>query len=150
PYFHNGGQATLDQVVQFYNRGGDFPPSAQSGPNVRPLELSPNEQTQVVAFLKALSDDRPKFQRPPLDPPALCVSDGQLPRADGNPAFSKSSTDRWMSIPLVGRNGNSAPLQTFEELLAGVGSDGSRAHNLSEPCGIDAVTATGFLNANAA
>ena len=23
PYFHNGGQATLEQVVQFYNRGGD-------------------------------------------------------------------------------------------------------------------------------
>jgi hypothetical protein len=23
PYFHNGGQATLDQVVEFYNRGGD-------------------------------------------------------------------------------------------------------------------------------
>jgi hypothetical protein len=23
PYFHNGGQATLEQVLQFYNRGGD-------------------------------------------------------------------------------------------------------------------------------
>ncbi|MFI3184702.1 MAG: cytochrome c peroxidase [Methylococcaceae bacterium] len=23
PYFHNGGQATLEQVMQFYNRGGD-------------------------------------------------------------------------------------------------------------------------------
>jgi len=24
PYFHNGGQLTLEQVVDFYNRGGDF------------------------------------------------------------------------------------------------------------------------------
>ena len=24
PYFHNGGMATLRQVVQFYNRGGNF------------------------------------------------------------------------------------------------------------------------------
>ena len=24
PYFHNGGQATLQQVMAFYNRGGDF------------------------------------------------------------------------------------------------------------------------------
>ena len=24
PYFHNGGQATLAQVVEFYDRGGDF------------------------------------------------------------------------------------------------------------------------------
>lgn len=23
PYFHNGGQATLEQVIEFYNRGGD-------------------------------------------------------------------------------------------------------------------------------
>ena len=23
PYFHNGGQATLKQVIEFYNRGGD-------------------------------------------------------------------------------------------------------------------------------
>ncbi len=24
PYFHNGSQLTLEQVVEFYNRGGDF------------------------------------------------------------------------------------------------------------------------------
>src|SRR4030095_2616337 len=24
PYFHNGGQRTIRQVVEFYNRGGDF------------------------------------------------------------------------------------------------------------------------------
>ena len=23
PYFHNGGSATLEQVIEFYNRGGD-------------------------------------------------------------------------------------------------------------------------------
>ena len=25
PYMHNGGMATLEQVVEFYNRGGNFP-----------------------------------------------------------------------------------------------------------------------------
>ena len=25
PYFHNGSKATLTDVVEFYNRGGDFP-----------------------------------------------------------------------------------------------------------------------------
>jgi cytochrome c peroxidase len=32
PYFHNGGQATLEQVVEFYTRGGDFlvPPAFPS------------------------------------------------------------------------------------------------------------------------
>jgi uncharacterized protein (TIGR03437 family) len=37
-------------------------------------------------------------------------------------------------VPAVGRGGNSAPLQTFAELLAGIGSDGSRAHSLTETC----------------
>jgi cytochrome c peroxidase len=32
PYFHNGGQATLEQVVQFYNRGGDRKDSFQIDP----------------------------------------------------------------------------------------------------------------------
>lgn len=35
PYFHNGGQSTLEQVVQFYNRGGDrkdlFPIDSECG-----------------------------------------------------------------------------------------------------------------------
>ena len=30
PYFHNGGQMTLRQVVDFYNRGGDFANAEQS------------------------------------------------------------------------------------------------------------------------
>jgi uncharacterized protein (TIGR03437 family) len=112
--------------------------------------LSPTEQNQMVAFLKALSDDRVRFERAPFDHPELCVAVGQATRADGNPAFPLSTADRWVSIPSVGRGGNSVPLQTFDELLAGVGVDGSRAHNLTEACGIEAVTATGFVNANAA
>jgi cytochrome c peroxidase len=33
PYFHNGGQATLQQVVQFYNRGGDRKDLFQKDPD---------------------------------------------------------------------------------------------------------------------
>ena len=39
-------------------------------------------------------------------------------------------------IPAVGKSGNTAPLQTFEELLPGVGNDGSRAHTLTDACSI--------------
>ncbi|MDQ6699629.1 MAG: hypothetical protein M3Z36_05530 [Acidobacteriota bacterium] len=157
PYFHDGGQATLEQVVQFYNRGGDFPVNPSSGPNVRRLALSAADQASMIAFLKALSDDRVRFERAPFDHPELCVPDGHLQaagsallQADGNPAFALSAADRWAGLPPVGRNGSTVPLQTFEELLAGVGADGSRAHSLSDACGIDALTATGFINANAA
>ena len=34
----------------------------------------------------------------------------------------------------MGKAGNTAPLQTFAELLSGTGSDGSRAHSLTETC----------------
>ncbi|MFI3219982.1 MAG: cytochrome c peroxidase [Methylococcales bacterium] len=33
PYFHNGGQATLEQVMQFYNRGGDRKDMFQKDPD---------------------------------------------------------------------------------------------------------------------
>ncbi len=157
PYFHDGGQATLEQVIEFYNRGGNFSPNGSNGPNVRRLALSTSDQAAIVAFMKALSDDRVRFERAPFDHPELCVANGQVQASgsnvlqpDGNPAFSMSAADRWVGLPPVGRGGNTVPLQTFEELLAGVGADGSRAHNLSDACGIEALTATGFVNQNAA
>jgi len=134
PYFHNGGQATLEQVVEFYNRGGDFP---QGGVNndIRRLNLNVNERAQLVAFLKALSDDRVRYQRAPFDHPALCVPNGQTDLAQTTDArFSLSADDRMAAIPAIGKSGANAPLQSFAELLDGVGADGSRAHNLTEAC----------------
>lgn len=150
PYFHNGGQATLKQVMEFYNRGGDFPPNASNGPDIRTLNLSATDQANLVEFMKALTDDRVRFERAPFDHPELCVADGHLPRANGDPGYPMSAADRWVGLAATGRNGNTVPLQTFEELLAGTGADGSRAHNMTDACAIAAVTATGFVTANAA
>ena len=50
------------------------------------------------------------------------------------PSFSATAGERFALIPAVGKAGNTAPLQTFAELLAGTGSDGSRAHSLTETC----------------
>src|SRR5262249_39347045 len=44
PYFHNGGQATLEQVVEFYNRGGDFPNSPNLSPDVHRQNLNADER----------------------------------------------------------------------------------------------------------
>jgi uncharacterized protein (TIGR03437 family) len=150
PYFHNGGQATLKQVIEFYNRGGDFPPNASNGPDIRTLNLSADDQNNLVEFMKALTDDRVRFERAPFDHPELCVADGHVLRANGDPGTPLSAADRWVGLAPVGRNGHTVPLQTFEELLAGTGNDGSRAHNMTDACAIEAVTATGFVTANAA
>lgn len=52
PYMHDGSLKTLDEVVEFYNRGGGANPHLDSV--VRPLGLSKQELADLVAFLKAL------------------------------------------------------------------------------------------------
>lgn len=53
PYMHDGSLATLEDVVEFYARGGNRNP--QLDPRMRPLRLDPTEKRQLVAFLRALS-----------------------------------------------------------------------------------------------
>jgi uncharacterized protein (TIGR03437 family) len=146
PYFHDGGQATLEQVVQFYARNGDFPAGGNLGPGIGRIALSATDQTALVAFLKALSDDRVRYEQAPFDHPSLCVSSGASELSPGllavdtsDPRFTASAAENFALIPAVGKAGNKAPLQTFTELLAGIGSDGSRAHSLVETCGQSAV-----------
>jgi len=137
PYFHNGGQATLEQVLDFYSRRGDFPDDGNLGPGVAQINLGAGDRTSIVAFLKSLTDDRVRFERAPFDHPELCVPVGHVPSASGTlqpEGSTLAAVEQWALIPAIGRGGNDAPLQTFEELLRGTGNDGSRAHTLTQPC----------------
>jgi cytochrome c peroxidase len=56
PYFRDGQAATLDDVIEFYNRGGDPVGSYLGGPKeIHPLYLSQQEKAQLKAFLKTLT-----------------------------------------------------------------------------------------------
>ncbi|MHA1548555.1 MAG: cytochrome-c peroxidase [Alphaproteobacteria bacterium] len=55
PYMHNGVIATLEDVVAFYNAGGGDDPNKD--PRIKPLGLSREERSNLVAFLDALSGD---------------------------------------------------------------------------------------------
>ena len=55
PYMHNGMIATLADVVAFYNAGGGE--DANKDERIKPLDLSADEQADLVAFLEALSGD---------------------------------------------------------------------------------------------
>ena len=61
PYMHDGSLATLRDVVEFYNRGGNRNPFQSR--RMRPLGLSERDVDDVVAFLKSLNgegyQDRP-------------------------------------------------------------------------------------------
>ncbi len=82
-FFHNGRFTTLEQVVAFYNRGGDF-----GGPNKDPLirqrALSPQQQADIVAFLKRpLTDPRVTAELPPFDRPTLYMDSNRVPQVTG-------------------------------------------------------------------
>ncbi|PSB31168.1 cytochrome-c peroxidase [Chlorogloea sp. CCALA 695] len=108
PYFHNGGQLTLKQVVEFYNRGGDFHKQNidDLDPDIENLGLSEDEQNALVAFLKSLTDERVRLEKAPFDHPQLFIT-------NGHPGNTKSVTNdgtgratvTMLEIPAVGRNG---------------------------------------------
>ena len=55
PYMHNGVFKTLEEVLDFYNRGGGDDPLKSE--KIFPLHLTDQEQRDVVSFLKALTGD---------------------------------------------------------------------------------------------
>ncbi|MES1209058.1 MAG: cytochrome c peroxidase [Pseudomonadota bacterium] len=54
PYMHDGSLATLEDVVAQYVRGGRGHPTTD--PQIRPLSLSPDEQADLLSFLRSLTD----------------------------------------------------------------------------------------------
>jgi cytochrome c peroxidase len=121
PYMHDGGMATLMQVVDFYTRGGNF--HEENIENLDPFidtigELQGNEarQRELVDFLLALTDERVRWERAPFDHPQLRVPNGHVDRLSGNPKRSRSLDDDLIEVPAVGRFGRTeaqGPLRPF-------------------------------------
>ncbi len=55
PYMHDGSLATLREVVDFYDRGGDATNPANNDMSLRPLGLTVDEKSSLIAFMEALS-----------------------------------------------------------------------------------------------
>jgi cytochrome c peroxidase len=113
PYFHNGGQHTIRQAVEYYNRGGDFREH-----NVRnidfeigKLNLTEQEIDDLTAFLgRPLTDMRIVLQRAPFDHPQLFVPNGH-PMQGHRPHVTDDgvAADTLLEIPAVGRDGGLLP-----------------------------------------
>jgi len=130
PYFHNGGKATLRQVVEFYNRGGDFADVNihDLDPDIQPLGLTNGQKAALVAFLEALTDERVRQESAPFDHP-------QLFRPQGHPGDEKKvepeanlirAQDDLFEVAAVGTGGRPAegliPLQPFLTIAKLTGS----------------------------
>jgi hypothetical protein len=105
PYFHNGGQLSLRQVVEFYSRGGDFTNAEISG-RIGRLALDARDVDGLVAFLRSLTDPRVRDQAAPFDHPQLFVPMGAQPGTAGELA------DCFREVPATGAAGG-APLPRF-------------------------------------
>jgi cytochrome c peroxidase len=143
PYFHNGGQKSLTDVLAFYNRGGDrrslpngdttgtgplgrpIPTSAPITPNMGgsnadldfvPLGLSTLQQAYIVEFLKALTDPRVACHQAPFDHPGLTVSNGHLPQDSNNDG---NADDIPLTIRAVGAGGYDHCSVLFDRLNSG-------------------------------
>jgi hypothetical protein len=116
PYFHNGGMLTLEQVVEFYNRGGDFANFNMNNLDldITPLNLTADEKVALVAFLKALTDERVRYEQAPFDHPELFVSNGAI--GDQKRVLSDGTGKAIMDtlhVPQTGRGGRTAPAVNF-------------------------------------
>jgi cytochrome c peroxidase len=67
PYMHDGRFSTLEEVVDYYDRGGLQALGMDS--RIRPLNLSPADKADLVAFLRSLSSNAP-VPPPPVLPPS--------------------------------------------------------------------------------
>ncbi|MGB5506042.1 MAG: cytochrome c peroxidase [Sulfurovum sp.] len=144
PYFHNGGESTLEDVIDFYFRGGNFREFDEGlshpiiGYSADRMEESPitglgiltgelldsgpglddADKASLVAFLKALTDERVLYRKAPFDHPQLFVPAGHV---GDNTAVEMDENgqakDILIEIPAVGAEGGD-PLPTFYKNLA--------------------------------
>jgi cytochrome c peroxidase len=128
PYFHNGGQLTLEQVVEYYDRGGDFTDGLNVIPNIdadiQPLGLSDQDKSDLVDFLRnGLTDNRTVVQSAPFDHPELFLAEGHpsdpvtgypVQRDPNHPGQATDLPVPMVVVPATGRKGGQ-PLKTFLE-----------------------------------
>ena len=126
PYMHNGGMATLDQVLDHYLiQEGNFRPgnsANHSDPDMHKgliFGFAADRQA-LKAFLTSLTDERVRYERAPFDHPQLLVPHGhpgdhhQTVASPQDPGLAQ---DELLVVPAVGRNGRGAPLGTFYDGL---------------------------------
>ena len=55
PYMHDGSLKTLEEVVEFYDKGGIKNKNLDE--NIKPLHLTSREKSDLVEFLKSFSGE---------------------------------------------------------------------------------------------
>jgi cytochrome c peroxidase len=110
PYFHDGSVMTLEDVVDFYTRGGNFPAVNANSldfniAEIGALQNNPAGAANLVAFMKSMTDPRVKAESAPFDHPELFIPNGDPNVAD---------PDALTRIPAKGADGTAALPSNFK------------------------------------
>lgn len=60
PYMHDGSQKTLEEVVEWYAKGGHKNPNLSD--KIKPLKLSDQDKKDLVAYMKSLTGPFPEIE----------------------------------------------------------------------------------------
>ncbi len=119
PYMHDGSMATLDQVIDFYDRGGNrlrvssdpVEDTTGFGPNPRNLDadigvlnLTQGQKDDLKAFLLSLTDRRVLCHRAPFDHPELDMYLGHTAEENDERGAPRAA-DTEKVLPAVGSRG---------------------------------------------
>ncbi|MEQ1637699.1 MAG: cytochrome c peroxidase [Methylococcales bacterium] len=124
PYMHNGGMATLEQVITFYSRATNFDNDFKHSFLIpsSTLQVDKDARASIIAFLNTLTDDRVLYEKAPFDHPELVIGHGHPGDNSkvnaGSFVDPKLATDDLVTLPAVGAEGTTTPQQRFEDNLA--------------------------------
>jgi len=123
PFMHNGSMSTLEQVIEFYARGGNFKGASHQFGTVFGqglLQGDPQARADLKSFLESLTDERVRYERAPFDHPELKVRHGHTgdrTRLTPGGLTAQLAQDDALLVPAVGAGGRSTPLQPFSSFL---------------------------------
>ena len=118
PYFHNGGERTLLDVINLYARGGNLggdtnPIQTRDGTVIGGLSVlnfntTPDAdavKADLVAFLKSLTDERVRIAAGPFDHPQIFVPNGHPGDERSVTQRRGQAVDSLLEIPATGQTG---------------------------------------------
>ncbi len=124
PYMHNGSMKTLEEVIEFYTRGGNIKNDATHDNILEAgeLQVSAQARADLIAFLKLLTDERVRYEQAPFDHPELMIPNGHAGNhilvEAGNTMDSNLAKEEMLVIPAIGANGLVSPIKPFDQYLA--------------------------------
>jgi cytochrome c peroxidase len=129
PYMHNGSMMTLEEVVDFYARGGNFPTPNRNDLDINIVELPSLQgdaaaKAALVALMKSMTDARVMKGEAPFDRPEIFIANADANPFKRLPAKDINGTDA-PTLPIVTLNPVTTPTGLTSQLIGGSKESGA-------------------------